>query len=104
MNCKATKIALVQSTDHIVRSCIDPFALARILFSKQIISEDCYKRVRDRTYLITNDERLETILDDLRSCTEHDPNVLMILVSILRDDFSRKDLADEIMSKLSEVC
>ena len=51
-----------------------------------------------------NEEHLETILDDLRSRTEHDPNVLMILVSILRDDFSRKDLADEIMSKLSEVC
>ena len=103
-NCKANKTALVQCTDDIVRSSIDPFALARILFSKEIISEDCYKRVRDRTCGNTNEERLETILDDLRSRTEYDPNILMILVSILKDDLSRKDLADKIMSKVDEVC
>ena len=103
LNCKATKTALVQYTDHIVRSSIDPFALARILFSKEIISEDYYKRVRDRTCGHTNEERLETILDDLRSRIKYDANILMSLVNILRDDFSRNDIADEIMSKLSKL-
>ena len=97
-NCKATKTALVQCTDHIVRSSIDPFW---ILFSIEIISENCYMRVKDRTCGHTNEERLETILDDLRSCNEYDPNVLMIYVSILRDDFYQKSLADKTMSKVS---
>ena len=97
------RTALIQCTDHIVRSHIDPIALARILFSREIISEIVYQRVRDRTSGHTNEERLETILDDLRSRIKYDANILMSLVNILRDDFSRNDIADEIMSKLSKL-
>ena len=102
--CNVARTALVQCTDHIVRSTIDPVALARILFSKEIISEIVYQRVRDKTSGHTNEERLETILDDLRSRIKYDANILMSLVNILRDDFSRNDLADEIVSKLSKIC
>ena len=98
------RTALAQCTDHIVRSNIDPFALARILFSKEIISEIVYRSVRDRTSGRTNEERLEAILDDLRSRIEHDADILRGLVNILRDNFNRNDLADEIMSKLSKIC
>ena len=99
-----SRTALAQCTDRIVRSNIDPFALARILFSKEIISEIVYRNVRDRTSGCTNEERLETILDDLRSRIEHDADILMSLVNILRDDFNRNDLVDEIMSKLGKIC
>ena len=102
--CNVARTALIQCTDNIVRSRIDPFALARILFSKEIISEMVYQRLRDRTSGHTNEERLETILDDLRSRIKYDANILMSLVNILRDDFNRNDLADEIMSKLSKTC
>ena len=97
------RTVLVQCTDHIVRSNIDPFALARILFSREIISEIVYRNVKDKTSGRTNEERLETILDDLRSRIERDADILMTFVNILRDDFNRNDLADEIMSKLSKI-
>ena len=98
------RTALVQCTHHIVSSTIDPFALARILFSEEIISEIVYRSVRDRTSGRTNEDRLETILDDLRSRIEHDAGILMDFVNILRNNFNRNDLADEIMSKLSKIC
>ena len=63
-----------------------------------------YQSVRDRTSGRTNEERLETILDDLRSRIEHDADILMSLVNILRDDFNRNDLADDIVSKVSKIC
>ena len=62
-----------------------------------------YQSVRDRTNGRTNEERLETILDDLRSRIKYDASILMSLVNILRDDFNRNDLADEIMSRLSKI-
>ena len=103
--CNVARTVLVQCTDHIVRSNIDPFALARILFSREIISEIVYRNVRDKTSGRTNEERLETILDDLRSRIERDADILMTFVNILRDDhdFKRNDLADEIMSKLCKI-
>ena len=97
------RIALVQCTDHIVRSHIVPFALARILFSKEIISEIVYQRVRDKANGHTNEEHLETILDDLRSCITYDASILMSLIIVLRDNFNRNDLADEIMSRLTKI-
>ena len=39
--------ALVQCTDIIVESTIDPITLARKVYSKQVISENFYKRVGD---------------------------------------------------------
>ena len=48
LNSEMARRALVQSTDTIVESNIDPFILARKAYSKEIISEDVYKVVRDK--------------------------------------------------------
>ena len=47
-SCDKAERALVRCTDIIVESTIDPFILARKLYSKEIISEDVYKRVQDK--------------------------------------------------------
>ena len=58
--------ALVQCTDIIVESTIDPIVLARKLYSEEVISENVYKRVRDMACRDTNEQRLEIILDDIK--------------------------------------
>ena len=92
--------ALVQCTDTIVESNIDPFVLARKAYSKEIISEDVYKIVKDKKTGDTGAERLDKVLDDIKDHIKHDPNVLSTFLNILRDDLNRTDLADEIISKL----
>ena len=54
-DCDVAGAALVQCTDIIVESAIDPITLARKLYSKQVISETIYKRVRDtaKQYYVT---------------------------------------------------
>ena len=98
-NCDKAVRALVKCTDIIVESSIDPPTLARKLFTKEILSEKVYKHVRDKTSSDTNVERLELILDDLRSRTKDDTNNMMTFVNILRYDLKQNDLSDEIVSK-----
>ena len=83
-------------TTIIVESTIDPIVLARELFSKVVISENVYKRVRDTACKDTNEQRLEIILDDIRDRVKQDASVLTIFVKILREKFNRNDLADKI--------
>ena len=90
--------ALVQCTDIVVESTIDPIVLARKLYSKQIISEDVYKKVKDKVSRDTNEERLETILDELKDRVKYDACIFTKFVDILREKLNRNDLADEIMS------
>ena len=90
--------ALVQCTDIVVESTIDPIVLGRKLYSKQIISEDVYKKVKDKVSRDTNEDRLETILDDIRDRVKHNPGILTKFVDVLREELNRNDLADEIMS------
>ena len=97
-SCDKAVSALVQCTDIIVESTIDPFVLARKLYSKKIISEDVYKRVKDKVSRDTNEDRLETILDDIRDRVKYDVGTLTVFVEILRKNLKRNDLADEIMS------
>lgn len=99
MNSDLAVEALRRCTDVIVRSNIDPIALARKLYSKEVISEDVYKRVKDKSSRDTNEDRLETILDDIRDRVKHNTSIMMTFVDILRNDFERNDLADVIMSK-----
>ena len=91
--------ALVQCTDIIAESTIDPFVLARKLHSKEVISENVYMRVRDRASRDTNEDRLETILVDLKSRVKYNVSIMMTFVDILRNDFKQNDLADVVMSK-----
>ena len=94
------KKSLVQSTDIIVESGIDPAVLARKLYAKEIMSDNVYDRVRDKAARDTNEELLEAILSDLRSRVKNDANILITFVDILKVDLKRQDLADTIMSKL----
>ena len=97
LNCKR---AIVQCTDIIVESNIDPIVLARKLYSKEIISEDVYKVVKDKKTGDTSTDRLDYILDDLKDHVKHNASAFMIFLDILRDDtLNRQDLADKIMSK-----
>ena len=100
LNCEICRRALVQCTDTIVVSNIDPTALARKLYSKEIVSEDVYKIVKDKKTGDTSTDRLDYILDDLKDRVKHNASAFMIFLDILRDDgLNRQDLADKIMSK-----
>ena len=95
------RTALVQCTDIIVESTIDPNTLARKLYSEQVISENVYKKVRDTASRDTNEQRLETILDEIKDLVKHDAGILTKFVNVLREKLYRYDLADKIMSKLN---
>ena len=83
---------LSQCTDTIVESSIDPKALARKLYSKEVISESVYKKVRDGETRYSKEERIEEILDDLRDRIKHDPNVLTKFLSTLKE-LDRNDIS-----------
>ena len=99
-DCDVALRALVQCTDSIVESTIDPVDLARKLSSELVISEDVYKRVKDKTCRDTDKERRDIILDEIKDRVKRDASILTKFVDILKVKFNRNDLADEIMSKL----
>ena len=94
--------ALVQCTDVIIDSSVNAFVLARKLYAKEIISENVYKRVRDKASRDTNEERLDFILDEIKDRVRHDASIFTKFVDILRD-LNRKDLADKILSKYEGI-
>ena len=98
-SCDKAVRTLVQCTDIIVESNIDPSVLARKLYTKEVISENVYMRVRDRASRDTNEESLETISVDLKSRVKYNVSIMMTFVDILRNDFKQNDLANIIMSK-----
>ena len=100
LNCEICRRALVQCTDVIVESNVDPIALARKLYSKEVISEDTYKKVKDKETRETTSDRIDRILDDLKDRVKHNASTFTTFLDILRDDsLKRHDLADKIMSK-----
>ena len=100
LNCEICRRALVQCTIIIVESNIDPIALARRLYSKEIISENVYKIVKDKKTGDTSTERLDYILDDLKDHVKHNASAFMIFLDILREEsLNQEDLADKIVSK-----
>ena len=99
-DCDMARTALVQCTDIIVESTIDPIVLARKLYSEMMISETVYRRIRDRAFMDTNEESLDIILDELNDHVKYDAGILGKFVNILREKLNRNDLADKIMSKL----
>ena len=100
LNSKIAIRALIQFTNTIVESNIDPFGLVRRLYSKEVISESTYKRVRECRD--TNEERLEMTLDDLKDHVDHDTNVFNIFLDVLNDS-SQKDLAAKIMARYKGI-
>ena len=98
LNPAVAKRALVQCTDIIIESNIDPFTLVIKLYSREIIPQDVYKRVKDRDTRDSAEDRRGRILDYLTDRIEHDVNILMSFLSVLRE-LSRDDLADIIMTK-----
>ena len=94
--------ALGQCTDTIVESTIDPKALARKLYSKEVISESVYKKVRDKEARDSKEERIEEVLDDLRDRIKHDPNVLTKFLFTLKE-LERNDLALIIETKYQGI-
>ena len=100
LNCEIYRRTLVKCTNIIVESNIDPIALARRLYSEEIISEDVYKIVKDKKTGDTGADRLDYILDDLKDHVKHNASTFTTFLDILRDDgLNRQDLADKIMSK-----
>ena len=79
------KRALAQCTDIITESSIDPFTLARRLYSKEVISESIYKRVIDKETRDSNEDRLERILGHLRDHVSHNVKILTSILNILND-------------------
>ena len=98
LNSAIVKRALVQCTVDIVESSIDPFALARRLYSKEIISENVYKRIKDSGTRDTMEDRLEKILDHLKDLAKNDASILTAFLNIL-SDLGRDDLTDTIKKK-----
>ena len=100
LNSEICRRALVQCTDVIVESNVDPIALARKLLSKEVISEDIYKKVKDKETRETTSDCLDRILDNLKDHVKHNASIFTTFLDILRDDsLKRHDLADKIMSK-----
>ena len=104
LKCEIGRRALVQCTDIIVESNVDPITLARKLYSKEVISENIYKKVKDKETRETSSDRLERILDDLKDHVKHNVKTFTLFLDILRDDsLSRHDLADKIMSNYESM-
>ena len=98
MDSVVAKRALVQCTDVITESTIDPFVLARRLYSKEVISESIYKRVIDMETRDTSEYRLERILGHLRDRVTRNANILISFLNILKD-LTHQDLAVLIFQK-----
>ena len=100
LNSKEARRALVQSTAIISESTIEPIVLARKLYSEEIISEYVYKRVRDKASRDTNEERLETILDEIKDRVKYDTDIFTKFVKIVREGLHQSDLANKIVDKV----
>ena len=104
LNSEIGRRALVQCTDIIVESNIDPIALARKLYAKEVISENIYKKVKDRLTRETSSDRLDMILDELKDHVKHNASTFTTFLDVLKDDsLKKRELADIIMSKYKGI-
>ena len=92
------KRTLVRCTNIIVNSSIDPFTLARELYSKEFVAEDTYKIVIDKETRDSSEDRLERILRHLRDRVTRDASILISFLNIL-EDLTHQDLAVSIVKK-----
>ena len=98
MDSVMAKRALAQCTDVITESSIDPFTLARRLYSKEVISESIYKKVRDKKTGDSSEDRLELILDNIKDRITHNASILISFLSTL-NEMTHQDLAVSIVKK-----
>ena len=63
------------NTSRLVSSNIDPFLLARDLFSNNVITEECYRTVTDRHCGMTTAQRLEYVIHTIRGYVKNKPAV-----------------------------
>uniref|UniRef100_A0A1X7VDI9 Uncharacterized protein n=1 Tax=Amphimedon queenslandica TaxID=400682 RepID=A0A1X7VDI9_AMPQE len=70
-------------TSRLVASNIDPFLLARNLFSSSIISDECYRTVTDRHCGMTATQRLEYLVHTIRGSVKTKPHVFRQFLSVL---------------------
>ena len=96
------KRTLVQCSDIITESSIDPFTLARKLYSNEVFPEDTYKRVKDMSTRDSNERRLQQILEHLIERVRLNADILMSFLDILKD-LERRDLADLILKKYKSM-
>ena len=89
---------LVQSTDTIIESNIDPFLLATKAYSLEIISDNVYKIVIDKRTGDTSADRIALILNHLKDRVTHNSSILKSFLNIL-NDLTHQDLADTIVQK-----
>ena len=90
--------ALIQCTATIINSTVEPFDLVIKFYSKEIIPEDLYKRVKDKQSRDTTKERLDLILEHIKDRINLDASIFKLFVDTLRE-LNRNDLADLIMKK-----
>ena len=91
--------ALKKSTVVITESSIDSSALARKLYSEEILPDNVYKTVKDRKCGNTNAERLEIILECMiDQVNKGDVNIYKKFLDALRY-LARNDLAVAIEAK-----
>ena len=91
--------ALKKSTVVITESSIDSSALARKLYSEEILPEDVYRTVNDRKCGNTNADRLENILKcTIDKVNKGDVNIYKKFLDSL-SDLDRNDLAVAIEAK-----
>ena len=97
LDSKVALRALVQCTVTIVESRLDPLALARRLYSNEIISEIVYKRVKDMAARDLVNDPLDNILDHIKDLVKNDASILTAFLNALTN-LKRDDLADKIMA------
>ena len=90
--------ALVQCTDIIVESSVNPVTLALKLYSKEVISEGIYKTIKDKKTGDSSQDRLELILDDIKDRVSQNSDIFTFFLKVLKD-LTHKDLAVLIVQK-----
>ena len=99
-NIVAARRALVQCAPIITGSTIDPLDLSRCALSKEIISEDVDKKVKDRHSGDSTKERMDYIIDELKDRISYDKDgsIFPTFLNIL-GEMGRNDLVDKVEEK-----
>lgn len=89
-------------TDRIVSSGLDPFQVARKLFSSGILCSDDYHTITDRRTGQSSRERLHSIIDLVSISVKSDKGVFSTFVKIVRSigNITSRNLADSLETAL----
>lgn len=89
-------------TDRIVSSGLDPFQIARKLFSSGILSSNDYHTIIDRRTGQSSRERLHLLMEQVSKSVESDKGVFSTFVKIVRSvgNITSRNLADSLETAL----